>query len=142
MSRSYSESTQVGYRIRGIEPPDLDTRYPEATHKLFWSWVVDLGLKRKDYELARGWNKDGAPMKRLAPGSIKYRKSEVGPTDKHAPPLEPAHALSRVRSLLTGRPHANSAEFWWGFDSVSGESFARILRAQRERSATAATSSD
>ena len=130
--RSYDESTEIGFRIRGIEPPDLG-RYPPATRKLFWSWVVESGLKRKDYELSKGWNKDGAPMKRLTPESIKYRKSEVGPTDKNAPPLEPSHSRSRVRSLLIGRAHTDSAEFWWGFDAVTGESFAVILRAQREK---------
>src|SRR5208283_39502 len=41
-------------------------------------------------------------------------------------------AISRVRSLLTGRAHASSAEFWWTFDAISGQSFAEILRYQRD----------
>ena len=59
--------------------------------------------------------------------TIKYRKSEVGPVHPTAPRLIPALNLSRVRSLLTGRAHSSSAEFWWKFDSVTGESFAVIL---------------
>ena len=75
---------------------------------------------------------DGRPMKALHPKTIKYRRSEVGPVTKTAPPLIPALELSRVRALLTGRAHASSAEFWWKFDAVSGASFAVILRYQRD----------
>ena len=51
----------------------------------------------------------------------------MGPVHPSAPRLTPALNLSRVRSLLTGRAHAQSAEFWWKFDSSSGASFAVIL---------------
>ena len=51
--RSYSESTQVGFRIRGIGPGDL-TRYPKPAQLMFWSWVVELGLAAKDRDLAKG----------------------------------------------------------------------------------------
>ena len=94
--------------------------------------VVKYGLVAKDRDLSRGLGADGKPMKALHPKTIKYRKSEVGPVTKTAPPLIPALELSRVRSLLTGRAHAGSAEFWWKFDSVSGDSFAVILRYQRD----------
>jgi hypothetical protein len=50
-----------------------------------------------------------------------------------APPLEPSYKRSRVRSLPRGREHTTSAEFFWDFDAVSGDSFAVILRAQREQ---------
>ncbi len=125
-----SESTQVGYRLR-IQPPDL-ARYPDSAKLVWFGLVVKYGLRAKDKDLARGIDKNGAPLRPLSPRSIKYRRSEVGPVDKHAPPLIPAHALSRARSLLTGRPHLQSAEFWWGFDSHSGRSFAAILRYQRD----------
>ena len=130
--RSYSESTQVGFRLRGIAPGDLPYQ-PPAVRRMFWGWVVEFGLRRKDWELARGLDKDGDPMRRLDAKSIKHRKSEVGPTDKNAPPLEPSWGRSRVRSLLNGRAHTDSAEFFWGFDAVTGRSFAYVLRAQRER---------
>ena len=98
---------------------------------MFWQWVVDLGLERKDKELAHGWDKNGK-VHRLKPKTIKYRKSEVGPVHPNAPRLIPALNLSRVRSLLTGRAHTTSAEFWWKFDSVTGESFATILHYQAD----------
>jgi hypothetical protein len=93
---------------------------------MFWGWVVDLGLQVKDKELARGWDKNGV-VHPLRPYTIKHRKSEVGPVTKRAPRLIPALELSRVRSLLRGRQHLQSAEYYWAFDSVTGESFAVIL---------------
>jgi hypothetical protein len=124
------ESTAVGYRLRGFGPTDLST-YPDRTKLMFWQWVVDLGLARKDLELSRGWDKDGA-VHPLRPTTIKYRRSQMGPVHKRAPRLTPALDLSRVRSLLTGRAHATSAEFWWKFDSVTGASFAAILHYQAD----------
>ena len=125
-----SDSTQIGYRLR-IQPTDLST-YPDRAKVIWFDLVVKYGLIAKDKDLAKGLGADGKPMKALRPKTIKYRKSEVGPVTKTAPPLIPALELSRVRSLLTGRAHTSSAEFWWKFDSVSGESFAVILRYQRD----------
>ena len=123
---------QVGYRIRGIEPADL-IQFPESVRLMYWGWVVELGLKRKDQDLAAGLDKDGAPLRPLKPESIKHRKSQVGPTFRHARPLSPGQARSRVRSLLTGRAHTSSAEFWWKFDPITGRSFADVLLAQQEQ---------
>lgn len=108
-----------------MQPPDLST-YPDRIKLMWFQWVVNLGLERKDKELARGWDKNGV-IHRLKPKTIRHRKSEVGPVHPNAPRLIPALNLSRVRSLLTGRAHTTSAEFWWKFDSVTGASFAVIL---------------
>jgi hypothetical protein len=123
---------QIGYRIRGIAPADLALQ-PDSVKLMYWGWVVELGLKRKDEELAKGLDKDGKPLKPLKPETIKHRKSEVGTAHRNAPPLEPAYGKSRVRSLLTGRAHSNSAEFWWKFDPVSGRSFGEILQGQKKQ---------
>lgn len=125
-------STRVGYRVRGVEPADL-SQYPDSVKLMFWGWVVEFGLEAKHRDLSKGLDKDGSPLRALKPKSIKHRKSEVGPTDRHAPPLQPSHARSRVHSLLTGRAHVNSAEFWWRFDSVTGNSFAAVLSHQAEQ---------
>jgi len=124
--------TQVGYRIRGIEPSDL-AKYPDAVKKMYRGWVVQFGLRTKDKDLAAGLDKDGSALKPLLPESIKRRKSQVGPTFKDAPPLEPSYARSRVRSLLRGRAQTTSAEFWWTFDAVTGKSFAVVLRGQQKQ---------
>jgi len=121
---SERESTAVGYRLR-MQPTGLST-YSDRIKLMWFQWVVDLGLERKDKELARGWDKDGV-VHPLSPYTIAHRKSEVGPVTKTAPRLIPALELSRVRSLLTGRAHTTSAEFWWKYDAVTGESFAVIL---------------
>ena len=118
------QSTQVGFRIRGIEPPELST-FPDRIKLMFWGWVTEAAL-RKDKELARGWDKNGN-VHPLKPQTIRYRKSEVGPVHPNAPRLIPALNLSRVRSLLTGRAHTTSSELWWKFDAVTGRSFAVVL---------------
>ncbi len=118
------ESTAVGYRLR-MQPADL-SMYPDAVKLQWFQWVVDLGLDRKLKELRKGQDKNG-DIHRLAPRTIKYRRSEVGPVHQRAPRGIPALDVSRVMSLLTGRAHTTSAEFWWGFDSVTGASFAVIL---------------
>ncbi len=124
------ESTAVGYRLR-LQPPGGLSTYPDRVKLMWYQWVVDLGLARKDRELAQGRDKDGK-IGVLHPDTIKHRKSEVGPTYPNAPFLTPSYARSRVRSLLTGRAHTSSAEFWWSFDSVTGRSFAMILHYQAE----------
>ncbi len=124
------ESSAVGYRLRGFGPTDLST-FPASVKLMFWRWVVELGLDRKEKELLKGWDKDGK-VHQLRPKTIKYRRSEVGPVRKTAPRLVPALDLSRVISLLTGREHEDSAEFWWKYDSHSGDSFAVILHYQAE----------
>jgi len=83
-------------------------------------------LEAKDRDLARGFDKDGN-VHPLSPKTIKYRKSAVGPVTRRAPRLIPALALSRVRSLLTGRAHTTCAEFWWKYDPVTAASFAEVL---------------
>ena len=125
------QSTQVGFRIRGIEPTDLST-YPDRIKLMFWEFVTEAALQAKDKELAKGWDKDGN-VHPLHPKTIRYRKSAVGPVHKHAPRLIPALDLSRVRSLLTGRAHTTSSELWWKFDPVTGRSFAEILHYQAEK---------
>ena len=108
-----------------MSPPDLST-YPDKIKLMFWQWVTDEAMRVKDRELARGWDKDGQ-VHPLRPRTIKYRKSDVGPVTKNAPRLEPALKRSRVRSLLRGRAHHQSAEIYWDFDAVTGDSFAVIL---------------
>ncbi len=124
------DPTAIGFRIRGIGPPDLDL-FPPSVRKQYWQWVTDAALKVKDRELAKGWDKDGA-IHPLHPKTIKYRRSEVGPTHKHAPRGIPALNLSRVRVLLRGRAHDNSSELFWTFDWRTGKSFAVILDYWRE----------
>ena len=130
--------SSVGFRLRGFAPTDLAT-YPDQVKRLFWGWVTDAALRVKDRELSHGWDKDGK-VHPLRPRTIKYRKSEVGPVTRNAPRLIPALNLSRVRSLLRGRAHTNSAELYWTFDEVTGDSFAAILHFSARRATTSLVS--
>ena len=52
---------------------------------MYWQWVVDYGLRRKDKELAAGLDKDGNPLRPIAPETRKYRRSAMTPNGKGDP---------------------------------------------------------
>jgi hypothetical protein len=97
---------------------------------MYWSWVVEFGLRVKDRELSQGLDKDGNPLKAISAKTRKYRRSAMtasGKGDPSAPPLMPARELSRTRSLLAGRALETHADFYWRFDAWTGESWGRVL---------------
>lgn len=123
---------QTSYKIRGIEPPDIVT-YPNAVRKMYWQWVVDAGLKRKDKELSQGLDKDGKPLRPISAETARHRRSAMTPSGKgspSAPPLTPGYQKSRTRSLLAGRALTTHAEFFWLYDSHTGDSWGAILADQ------------
>jgi hypothetical protein len=125
----------TSFKIRGIEPPDLAVE-PAATRKMFWEWVVELGLKRKSKEILEGLDKDGKPLRPIKPETAKRRKSSMTPSGKGAPtapPLVPGYQKSRTYSLLAGRAFTTHAEFYWRFDAWTGESWGEILKYQAEK---------
>lgn len=124
--------SEDGYSIRGIEPADIG-RFPDDVKLMFWRWVVEIGLKQKDKDLAAGIDKNGKPLKPITAYTRKHRHSEMTPSGKgvpSAPPLTPGLQKSRTRSLLTGRAFVNHAEFWWKFDPYTGDSWATVLEYQ------------
>lgn len=124
-----------GYAIRGEEPPGLRAQ-PEAVRLMFYGWVVEEGMRQKDRDLSMGLDKDGKPLRRIKKSTRLHRHSAMTPTgrgDPSAPPLEPGRQKSRVRSLLTGRAYPDHAAFWWKYDAFTGESFAEILRYQKDQ---------
>ena len=126
---------QHGYKIRGIEPPDL-AGYGADLKKLYWSWVVELGLKRKDRELSQGLDKDGSPLRAISQYTRDHRRSAMTPSgkgDPGAPPLTPGYQKSRTRSLLAGRAFTTHAAFFWKYDAWTGDSWAVVLSYQAAR---------
>jgi hypothetical protein len=124
-----------GYAIRGPEPRGLSGQSAEV-RLMFYGWVVELGLKAKDRDLAKGLDKDGKRLKAISPRTRRYRKSAMTASGKgspKAPPLTPAYERSRTRSLLTGRAYVDRAAFWWKFDAWTGDSWAKILEYQRQQ---------
>jgi len=115
--------------LKGLEPPVLKQQ-PDQIRLMFWRWVVDLGLKRKDWELARGLNAQGKPLPGVKPATAKHRVSLMTPSGKGDPRasyLMPGRGLSRTRSLLVGKAHADYAEFAWRYDPHTGDQWGKIL---------------
>jgi hypothetical protein len=119
----------------GIAPPGL-SKEPPAVRLMFWQWVVEAGLKRKDWELARGLNAKGEPLAAVRAATAKHRTSAMTPSgkgDPRAPYLMPGRGLSRTRSLLAGKAHADYAEFFWRYDPHTGDQWGKILAVHAAR---------
>lgn len=103
---------------------------------MFWGWVVEIGLRVKNRELAQGLDKDGKKLKPIKAKTRKYRRSAMTLTKGRAlsgPPLMPARELSRTRSLLAGRATEDAAVFYWRFDPFVGDSWGVILAYQAKK---------
>jgi hypothetical protein len=127
--------SEDGYSIWGMEPPGFE-RFPSDVKLMFYGWVLELGLRAKDRDLAKGLDKDGVPFKAIHEETRKHRRSAMTPSgkgDPNAPPLIPGWQKSRTRSLLTGKAFKDHVEFWWMYDSHTGDSWARILEKQVEQ---------
>lgn len=112
--------------VSGIEPFDLAIE-PDVVKLWYWGQVVALVLKAKDDELSKGLDRFGNRMASISERTRKHRRSAMGPADPDAPPLTPAYGLSRTRSLFTGLPRLEYAEFGWNYDVHTGASWGDIL---------------
>jgi len=88
----------------------------ESTHREFWREVVRLGKLAKSRELKAGIDRYGRAFAPLKPITIERRHSDMGPADPTAPPLIPAHGLSRTSAWFDGRAFPDRAEFFWRND--------------------------
>lgn len=103
---------------------------------MYYQWVVEIGLRVKDRELAQGLDRHGKPLRPVSARTRKHRRSAMTPDgrgDPSAPALMPARALSRTRSLLAGRATEDAAVFYWRFDPLSGDSWGKILAIHRRK---------
>ena len=85
----------------------------EGVHRQFWRAVVTYVIDAKDISLAKGLDRHGSPLRPISERTRRNRKSAMGKADKFAPPLTPAHGLSRTRAWLTGRAYPDRAMFYW-----------------------------
>lgn len=111
-------------------------KLPAAERLAYNQLVVELGLRRKDFELSRGLNAKGEPLPGVAVDTRRHRKSEMTPSgkgDPRAPYLMPGRGLSRTRSLLAGKAHADYAEFGWRYDAWTGDQWGKILAMHARR---------
>jgi hypothetical protein len=103
------------FTVQGIEPandPAWALAGPEV-RRAFWRAVVAFTLKAHDQQTAAGLDRFGRTLVPIKESTRRNRKSEMGPADPDAPPLTPAHEVSRTRLNLTGKALDNSAVFTW-----------------------------
>ena len=123
MRRSYS------FVITGLGPSaDPEWRYASPSARAAYFRIIkELVLIAFDAQLAAGLDKDGDPFFPLRPGTIKYRRSAMGPADPHAPALQPAHGLSRTRSLVDARVEGSWVRVFWRHDPLTGSTWGKTL---------------
>ena len=118
--------------VRGIDPPDVRLA-PTPARRAFWAAASQFVAQAKEAELKAGLDRFGNPMAALAKRTVENRHSEMGPADPFAPPLQPAHGLSRTRSLFSTQPTAalDGVTCWWAYDALTGESWGEMLAKHR-----------
>jgi hypothetical protein len=119
------------FRVAGIEPASVRSA-STADRLAYWNAVLIFVLEAKDAELAAGLDRYGRPLASLKRSTIEHRHSDMGPADPHAPPLQPAHGLSRTRALLTGQATSSGVICWWKFDPHVEDSWGKILDYHRK----------
>lgn len=127
----------VSFLVTGLEPrhDPLWLRATAAQHAAYFRVVRELVLIEYDGQLAAGLDRHGRPMRALAPSTLAHRRSAVGPADRHAPPLSPAHELSRTRSLLDARVVGTGIQVFWRFDAITRKRWGLVLDYHREGNA-------
>ena len=132
----------VSFTISGIEPR-TDPRWivgGERLRRLFYQELVRVVLRLKAAELAAGLDKNGRPMRAIAPRTAQSRAADVNPVtgrppyspmgraDAALPPLQSTGSLSRTRTLFRGRVTARGAQFYWDDDPHTGRNWGDILK--------------
>lgn len=120
------------FTLKNFEPHDIRTM-PKADRQAFWNAVSQFVTEAKMQELAAGLDRFGADMIALSSRTIKDRHSDMGPADPHGPQLQPAHGLSRTRSLFVAQPTValDGVTCYWGYDEHTGGSWGDILKHHR-----------
>lgn len=119
---------RFGFEIKGIQPKDVAFRRAgEAAHREFWRYIGQTGIEVYRRSREQGLDRRGEPLAALSPLTIQNRRSAMGPADRNAPPLIPAHGLSRTESLLRTRAYPDRAEFYWAQDDETGMKWGKIL---------------
>lgn len=118
-----------------VAPAEVRRR-PAADRIAFNRFAAEFTLQRKDRELSQGLNARGEPLPGVRPTTREHRKSEMtasGRGDPRAPYLMPGRGLSRTRSLLTAKAHADYVVVWWRFDAFTGDQWGKVLAAHARR---------
>jgi hypothetical protein len=119
--------------LKGFEPAEVKAA-PNAQRRAYWEAVSAFVAEAKEAELKAGLDRKGDDMVAIAASTRKNRHSEMGPADPFAPPLQPAHGLSRTRALFVAQPTrlADGVTCFWSYDAHTGASWGEILRHHRK----------
>jgi hypothetical protein len=120
------------FTIKNIEPAAVRSA-PTTQRKAFWNAASAFVAMAKEIELRNGLDRHGDPLAAIAKYTREHRHSEMGAADPFAPPLQPAHGLSRTRSLFRAQPTArlDGVTCFWGYDAVTAESWGKMLAIHR-----------
>ncbi len=124
----------TSFVVAGLEP-STDPRWRRAHpsgRAAFYRVCRELVLIAFDAQMAAGLDKDGMPFARLSPYTIRHRKSAMGRADPNAPPLIPAHTLSRTRSLVNARIEGTFIRVFWRWDEHTEANWGVILDYHRK----------
>jgi hypothetical protein len=121
------------FTISGLEPIHDPTWHvaSQAQRAAYLRVCRVLVLTEWDKQTAAGLDKDGAMLRPIKASTRKHRRSAMGPADPNAPPLQPAHELSRTRSLVDAKPVGMTIRVFWKFDPISGRRWSTILNYHR-----------
>jgi hypothetical protein len=121
------------FTVAGLEPIHEHSWYvaTQAQKAAYMRVCRTLILIEWDKQTAAGLDKDGNRLAPIKQSTRERRHSAMGPADPNAPPLQPAHELSRTRSLVDARIVGLTVQVYWKFDPVSGKRWGTILNYHR-----------
>lgn len=122
------------FEVGGLEPlhdPTWHTATP-AQRAAYLRVCRVLVLTEWDKQMAAGLGADGMKLAPIKMATRMRRHSAMGPADPNAPPLIPAHELSRTRSLVDARVIRAKIRVFWRFDPISGMRWGTILGYHRD----------
>lgn len=119
----------TNFTVGNLEPIYDPTWYTAAPQQraTYMRAVRELVLAEWDRQTAAGLDKHGVRLAPIAESTRRHRRSAMGPADPNAPPLQPAHELSRTRSLVDARIVGTKIQVFWKFDPVTNKRWGVIL---------------
>jgi hypothetical protein len=126
----------IGFWIKGADlAPEDDPAWLEtgkAGREAFWREVAELAIAAYAVEREKGRDAVGKRLKALSKFTVENRESAMGAADPTAPPLIPAHGLSRTVSLLRYSLRPDGVWFYWAVDAHTGSTWGSILEMHRQ----------
>jgi hypothetical protein len=131
-------ATELAFEVRTVFPRDpAFARATAATRRAACAALVPLVQRAYHHQLEAGIGASGEGLTHLAASTILRRRSaRARRADPTAPPLIPAHALSRTNSLLRGRvlDDLSGVEMYWSTDRTTGLNWGQVIQWHKDGS--------